>query len=283
MYLFPVLLFTLGLAACVEAQSATGAGLRHYDLAGTPSVRIELPHELAEVSGLAFTEDGRLLAQGDERAVIYQIDLPSGKVAKRFAIGDAGGPLYGDFEDIQVVRDRVFLVTSAGVLIEAREGRDGETVPVVRRTRGLGGACEVEGLSWDQASSSMLLLCKQAQGKHWKDKVVILAVNPSTGEFEPEPRLTVSHADLKRATGVKGFAGSAMVRHPRSGSLILVSGPTHAYAEIDASGQVLGGGKLVAKRHRQPEGLAIAPDLTLLISDEAAGAKATITGYASRR
>jgi uncharacterized protein YjiK len=283
MYLFPVLLLALGLAACAETQSAPGAGLHQYDLDEAPSTRIELPPELAEVSGLAFTEDGRLLAHGDERAVIYQIDFPSGKVVKRFAIGDAGGPLLGDFEDIQVVGDRVFLVTSAGVLLEAREGRDGETVPVARRTRGLGGACEVEGLSWDQASSSMLMLCKQAQGKRWKDHLVILAVNTSTGEFEPEPRVTVSQADLKRATGVKQFAGSAMVRDPRSGSRILVSGPAHAYAEIDAAGKVLAGGQLHSKRHRQPEGLAIAPDHTLLISDEAAGGKATITGYASRR
>jgi hypothetical protein len=283
MYLFPVLLLALGLAACVEAQSAAPGGLRHYDLDSLPSARIELPNELAEISGLAFTPDGRLFAHGDERAVIYQIDFPSGKMVKRFAIGDAGGPLLGDFEDIQVVGDRVFLVTSAGVLVEAREGRDGETVPLVRRTRGLGGACEVEGLSWDEASSSMLLLCKQAQGKRWRDKLVILAVNPATGEFESEPRLTVSHADLKRATGVKGFAGSAMVRYPHSGTWILVSGPGHAYAEIDTAGKVLAGGRLHPKRHRQPEGLAIAPDLTLLISDEAAGAKATITGYASRR
>jgi hypothetical protein len=283
MYLFPVVLLGLGLTACAEAQSVSTAGLRHYDLDGPPSARIELPKELAEISGLAFTEDGRLLAHGDERAVIYQIDFPSGKLVKRFAIGDAGGPLLGDFEDIQVVGDRVFLVTSAGVLVEAREGRDGETVPVVWRSRGLGGACEVEGLSWDEPSSSMLLLCKQAQSKRWKDQLIILAVNPATGKFEPEPRLTVPYADLKRATGVKRFAGSAMVRYPPSGTWILVSGPEHAYAEIDTTGKVLAGGRLHPKRHRQPEGLAIAPDLTLLISDEAAGGKATITGYASRR
>src|SRR5262245_35304104 len=214
MYLFPVVLLTLGLAACAQAQSASAGGLRRYDLDGPPSARIELPRELAESSGLAVTEDGRLLAHGDERAVIYQVDFPGGKVVKRFAIGDAGGPLLGDFEDIQVVGDRVFLVTSAGVLVESKEGRDGETVPVLRRTHGLGGACEVEGLSWDPASSSMLLLCKQAQGKRWKDQLVILAVNPATGEFESEPRLTVSHADLKGATGVKRFAASAMVRYP---------------------------------------------------------------------
>jgi uncharacterized protein YjiK len=283
MYLFPVLLVALGLAGCADAQSVPAAGLREYDLEGAPSARIELPAELAEVSGLAFTGDGRLLAHGDERAVIYQIDVPGGKVVKRFAIGDAAGPLLGDFEDIQVVGDRVFLVTSAGELVEAKEGADGATVPVVRRTRGLRGACEVEGLAWDEASSSMLLLCKETKGRRWKDQLVILALNPATGEFAREPRLTVPQSELQRVTGAKRFAGSAMVRHPRTGNWILVSGPQRAIAEIDSSGKVLAGGLLAAKRHPQPEGLAITPDLTLLISDEAARGTATITGYAGRR
>lgn len=282
MYFFPVLL--LGLAVgCADAQSGSAGGLRQYDLAGAPPGRMELPRELAEVSGLAYTPDGRLLAHGDEQAVIFQVDFDAGKVVKRFAVGDGGGPLLGDFEDIQVVGDRLFLVTSAGQLVEAREGSDGATVPVVRRTRGLGGTCEVEGMSWDEASSSMLLLCKQTKGKRWKDQVVILAVNPETGEFSPEPRLTVSQAQLTRVTGEKRFAGSAIVWHPRTATWILVAGPQRAFAEIDSTGRVLGGGVLPAERHRQPEGLAIAPDLTLLISDEAAGRMATITGYASRR
>lgn len=283
MYLFPALLLGLGLAACADAQSAPSGGLREYDLAGAPAGRIELPAELAEVSGLAYTEDGRLLAHGDEQAVIYQIDYPAGKAVKRFAIGDGGGPLFGDFEDIQVVGERVFLVTSAGEIVEGTEGENGATVPVVRRTNGIGNACEVEGMAWDEASSSLLLLCKQTKGKRWKDQLVILAVNPATGKFEPEPRLTVPQAELVRATGAKRFAGSAMVRHPRTGNWILVAGPQHAFVEIDAAGKVLGGGLLAGERHRQPEGLAIAPDLTLLISDEAAGGRATITGYASRR
>ena len=285
MYLLSALLLALGFSACADAQSAAAGGLRGYDLSEAPSARIELPWELAEVSGIAYTADGRLLAHGDERAVVYQIDFPSGKVVKRFAIGDAGGPLLGDFEDIQVVGDRIFLVTSAGELVEAREGADGATVPVVRRTRGLGGACEVEGLSWDEASSSMLLLCKETMGRRWRDQLVILAVNPGTGGFAPEPRLTVSQAALGRVTGAKRFSGSAMVRHPRTGTWILVSGPQRTFAEIDASGQVLGGGRLDQRRHRQPEGLAIAPDLTLVISDEAGGrgGRAAITGYAPRR
>ena len=283
MYLFPALVLAAGLVACADAQSAPSAGLREYDMAGEPAARVELPAGLAEVSGLAFTGDGRLLAHGDEHALIYEIDWPSGKVVKRFGIGSGGSPLLGDFEDIQVVGDRLFLVTSAGELVEAKEGPDGATVPVVRRSRGVDDACEVEGMSWDEKSSAMLLLCKQTKGKRWKDQLVILAVDPATGEFEREPRLTVSQDELRRVTGAKRFSGSAMTRHPRTGTFILVAGPQRTYAEIDASGKVLGGGQLAESRHAQPEGLAIASDLTLLVSDEAAGGTAAITGYASRR
>jgi uncharacterized protein YjiK len=281
MYSVLVVLLGLGPAGCAAAQSP--GTLSHYDPAGPASHRIALPADLAEISGLAYTPDGRLLAHGDEQAVVYQIDLASGRLVKRFGIGGPSGPLLGDFEDIQVVGDRIFLVTSAGEIVEAREGGDGETKPPLRRGRGLGGACEVEGMTWDEGPQSLLLLCKRAQGKQWKGQVVILAVSPETGEFEPEPRLVIPEAELHRVTGAKSFAGSAITRHPRSGTYLMLAGAQRVYAEIDSTGKVLGGGKLSARRHRQPEGIAIAPDLTLLISDEAAGRTATITGYAYRR
>ena len=281
MYLFLIVLLCFSTAGCATAQSHDG--LSHYDPAGPASHRIPLPAELSEISGLAYTADGRLFAHGDEQAVVYQIDLARGRPVKRFGVGGPGGPLLGDFEDIQVVGDRVFLVTSAGEIIEAREGADGETKPPVRRSRGLGGTCDVEGMTWDEASRSMLLLCKQVKGERWKGQVVILAVSPETGEFEAEPRLVIPEAELQRVTGAKSFAGSAITRHPRTGTYLMLAGPQRAYAEIDSTGKVLGGGKLPAERHRQPEGIAIAPDLTLLISDEAAGQTATITGYAYRR
>jgi uncharacterized protein YjiK len=280
MYSFLVVLLGFGPAGCAPAQSP--GVLSHYDPAGAASLRIALPADLAEISGLAYTPDGRLFAQGDEQAVVYQIDLASGRLVKRFGIGGPGGPLLGDFEDIQVVGDRIFLVTSKGEVLEGREGGDGETRPALRSGRGLGGACETEGMTWDPGSKSLLLLCKQTKRKQSKGQVVILAYSPETGKFEPEPRLVIPEAELQRVTGAKGFAGSAITRHPRSGTYLMLAGPQRLFAEIDSTGKVLGGGKLSAHRHRQPEGIAIAPDLTLLISDEAAGRTATITGYAYR-
>ncbi len=272
-------------AGPARAQSDSGDGgraLDHYELGGVPARRLKLSPELAEISGIAFTQDGHLLAHGDERGTIWQIDPATGEVSKRFGFGSHGHLLHGDFEDIQVVGQRIFLVTSAGKIFEGREAQDGVVIDALPRSAGLGGACEVEGLAFDPSSKSLLLLCKQVQGKRWRGVVVILAVSIDTWRFEPEPRILIRERALEQVTGAKRFHGSAIVQYPRTGTYLLLAGPQHAYAEVSARGEVLGGGRLPPELHRQPEGIAIGPDLTLFISDEAAGKQATLTMYAYR-
>jgi hypothetical protein len=279
-------LFSSVAADLARAQSDSGDGgraLAHYELGGAPARRLKLSSELAEISGLALTQDGRLLAHGDERGTIWQIDPATGEVGKRFGFGSHGHLLHGDFEDIQVVGQRIFLVTSSGKIFEGREAEDGVVIDALPRSAGLGGACEVEGLAFDPSSNSLLLLCKQVWSKRWRGVVVILAVSIETWRFEPEPRILIRERALEQVTGAKRFHGSAIVRHPRTGTYLLLAGPEQAYAEIDTKGLVLGGGRLPAEFHRQSEGIAIGPDLTLFISDEAAGKHATLTAYAYHR
>ena len=261
------------------AAQGTGA-LAHYDLRGAGDSRVELEKGLAELSGLAFTADGRLLGHGDEKAVISEIDPADGAPLERFAFTGPHGVLHGDFEDIQVVGERIFLVTSGGELYEGRERSDGGGVEPVRLSGGLEGVCSVEGMAWDQPSRSLLLLCKQVRSKRWRNDVVILGVSSETGRIDRQPRMIIPEQELARVTGARHFNGTAMARHPVTGTYILIAGPQHAYAEVDARGRVLAGGRLDPQRHRQPESIAIASDRTLLIGDEAAGKTATITRYA---
>jgi uncharacterized protein YjiK len=278
----------IGLAVATAGflLSAGGTGrdsaLSHYALDGKPTSEAHLAKALREISGLAFTPDGRLLAHGDENAVVWQLDLTSGKVIKRFGLGRAGQVLKGDFEDIQVVGDRVFLVTSGGEIVAGKEGANGAVVSTSSAAEGLKGACEVEGLAWDASTRSFLLLCKQILSRRWRHSVVVLAVSSDTWQLESKPRIVIPERDLERATGTKGFHGSAMVRHPKTGTYLLLAGPEQAIAEVDSTGRVLGGAKLDPKRHRQPEGIAVGSDLTLYISDEGAGKDARLTAYAWR-
>jgi uncharacterized protein YjiK len=267
-----------GLPPPTTAQTA--GALSHYRFDAAPSLRFELPKALAEISGMAYTSDGQLLAHGDERSVIWRIDPKGQKVGEEFGFTRRGHLVHGDFEDLQVIGERVFLLASSGELLEGRLASGGQVVEAVKRGAGLGGTCEAEGLAWDEATRSLLVLCKQVQSRRWRHQVVILAISLESWRFEDKPRLAIPMAQLERVTGTKRFSGTALTRHPRSGSFLLLAGPERAYAEVDASGKVLGGGRLDSDRHRQPEGIAVAPDLTLLISDEGAGKKATITGYA---
>lgn len=73
-----------------------------------------LPDALREISGLALTPDGHLLAVADERAVIYELNYVDGKLVRAFAFGEP--PLRGDFEGIAWLNERVYLVTSEGML-----------------------------------------------------------------------------------------------------------------------------------------------------------------------
>jgi uncharacterized protein YjiK len=254
--------------------------LSHYDPAGAPLWRTDLPVALSEISGLAIAEESALYAHGDEQATVYRLDLANRRVTARFGLAGRAGLLHADFEDIQVVGDRVFLVTSEGVIYEAGIGADNRLVEAVRRTPGLGGGCEVEGMAWDPVTRALLLLCKEVKSKKWKDHVV--AVSSESWRVEQAPRLLVPEAQLEAVTGAKRFQGSAIAHHPRTGTWLLLAGPQSAYAEVDARGRVLGGGALDRRRHPQPEGLAVAPDLSLLISDEGAKRAATITAYAYR-
>jgi hypothetical protein len=275
-------LLLLSAVAVRSGAAQAGGALAHYDLAGAAAWQEELPRDLAEISGLAFAPDGRLFTHGDERGIVWRYDLENRRPAGRFGIGDNGRVIYADFEDITLVGERLFLVTAAGAIYEGRIAPDGQIGRAARRTQGPGRACEVEGMTWDPDSKALLLLCKNTHSKLWKDQVVILAVSPDTWRFERRPRILVPQHDLERVTGEKRFSGSGLTRHPRTGTFLMIAGPQRAFAEIGKRGQVLGGGRLDKDRHRQPEGIAVAPDLTLLISDEAAKGPAAITAYAYR-
>jgi hypothetical protein len=282
------------LALAIAPLPVTGPTLAHYRFDEPPVWRVELPRELAEISGLAFSPDGRLFAHGDERGIIWQLDPRTGTILKRFGLVSGPGiPPYmgkrpkpgivtGDFEDIQIVDERFFLLSSNGVLVEFREGQDGERVPFRAFDTGLAHACELEGLTHDASSHSLLLLCKHPYRAAWHRQVVVLAWSLDTGRLDPAPRLLLSEHRIARLTGADAFHGSAMAMVPESGSIVLVAGPQRRIIEISPAGELLAGRTLRPKLHRQPEGLAFAPDRTLLISDEAAGGRATLTAYAYR-
>jgi hypothetical protein len=272
------------------APAAPAAGNAHYDLASPPSSQVRLPAELREISGLAVSADGRVFAHGDEEGTVYQLDPHSGRVTKRFALAASGsdpdlgkksrgGRVAGDFEDIAIVGDRFFLVSSNGVLLEFAEGQDGGSVPYRAYPTGLEQVCEVEGLAHDPSTESLLLLCKTMREKLERQQVAVYSWSLADRAREETPRLAVPWSALARVTGANGFNGSALALAPGGRSLLMVAGPQQLFAEVGSDGAPLLGGSMDKGTHPQPESLAFLPDGSLLVASEGGKGEAVLARY----
>lgn len=233
----------------------------------------DLPGRLDEVSGLAFTPDGRLFAHDDERGRVHEIDPASGEVGKRFDLGE--DLVRADFEGVAVIGERFFLVTSTAWLYEFREGADRENVAYRLTDSGLGDRCEVEGLDHDPGFDALLVACKTTLPDRGLVVVHRLPIQPDVSGL---PDLTVRRSELEAVGVDPTFAPSGVAVTP-VGTVLLLSGRDDAIVEVDQGGRVVAAVELRGGRHPQSEGIAIAPDGGMYISDERNGKEPRLTRY----
>lgn len=241
---------------------------------------MELSDNLLEVSGIAFDGEGRLFAHGDEKGVIYELDTASGRITREFTLGKAG--VKEDFEDIAIVGDRFYMTTSNGVIYEFSSGEDGRNVDFLTHTTGLTAGNDVEGLCHDPATNALLLACKADPGVPGRVRSVY-SFSLAEKRLASVPRWILTIDDLTRGIDRRDFRPSAITRDPATGHFLLMTSADNAIAELDSTGTVLGAIRIRRGEHQQPEGLAISPDGTLYISDEAAEGVATVSAYQKRK
>ena len=264
-----------GVAVAQEGAAAEPSFLERYDFENRLR-RSDLPGRLDEISGLAFTPDGRLFAHDDERGRVHQIDPLSGEVGMRFDLGV--DLVRDDFEGIAIVGERFFLISSTGRLYEFREGADRENVPFRVTDTGVGRGCEIEGLDHDPVADALLIPCKITMPDRGDIVVHRLPMSP---DAESVPPVLISKASLTAWGLEPEFDPSAIAVTPE-GTWLLLSGRHDAILEVDRSGAVIGAVELRKGRHPQSEGIAIGPDGTLYISDEKNGKEARLTAYGPR-
>jgi uncharacterized protein YjiK len=249
-------------------------------LAAKPRLRWALPPDLQEISGLVLTDDGRLLVHDDGRARIVELDYRTGREVKAFELGR---PVRrGDFEGIAVAGPRLFLVTSDGVLYETREGKDRDAVPYTRTPTGAGRLCEVEGLAYEPGSQALLLLCKTARVRDLRHAITILRWSIDGHRWLDPDRITIPLDKPFRDTYGAEFRGSDLARDPVTGRYLAIAGINRMAMELTAEGRIVGAGFL-GKHHPQAEGVAVARDGTILVSDEGRQGPAHLAVYACAR
>jgi uncharacterized protein YjiK len=245
-------------------------------LAGAPLARWILPAPLREISGLALTKDGRLLAQGDELGEIWEIDYRRGILARHFFLGDKA--LKGDFEGITVANDVLFLLASTGKVYQLREGANDARVNYSVVDAGLKQDCEFEGIAYDATINSLLLACKHIHDKAVHDAIVIYRWSLARDSTAGMSKLTVPLGDVLRENGWKNLHPSDITIDPLTGNYVLISSLERALIEITPAGVVVFA-RTLPEGHAQPEGVAITKDSILIVSDEAKQGPAVITLY----
>lgn len=280
-------------AACRQAPEAKAAQLRAVEATrkqelarriamadanptkASPLAMWIMPPELREISGLALTANGRVLAHGDEVGIVYEIDPKTGIILKRFTL--EGGP-HGDFEGIATAGPDIYLLESNGKLFKFKEGADGKQVPYSKYDTRLGKECEFEGVAFEPDSSWLLLPCKNARTKSLSDQLVIyrlpLPITDSSRLF----MLTIPMAEVIGSNPWKKFQPTDIAIDPTTGNYVLVASQEKALAVITPGGEVVRSEPLPA-HHNQAEGVAVTRDSILIVSDEASHKPAAITLY----
>jgi len=221
---------------------------------------------LLEISGIALTSDGRLLAHADEGARIFEIDYRGGRMVRTFDLGKE--PVIGDFEGITAVNDTLYLLTSTGMLYQFQAGKDGSRVQYTKHDTGLKAECEFEGVAYDPSIRSLLLACKNVYTKGpIQDSLVIHRWKLSGASDTVRSHLSVALAPIIGPNDWKNLHPSDITVDPTSGNYVLVAADESALIEITPAGELISARPL-GPGLAHAEGVAVTKDNILIISTE---------------
>lgn len=243
-----------------------------------PTTSKKLPENLKEISGLSLDREGNLYAVQDENGIIFKITDEN--------IEETPFRKDGDYEGIEVVENHVYVVKSSGTVYKI--SKLGEAEQTREDFNGfLDDENDVEGLGYDKASHSLLLVCK-GPGATEDGKRHIYKFNLNNNELEEKPYFSINIStvinEVKRhATEMnneafqkliekKGdeitFAPSAVAVHPISQNVYFTSSKGKMLLVTNNKGELIHLEKLDKSIHQQPEGLTFDREGNLYISNE---------------
>lgn len=225
-----------------------------YNLSA-PAARFGLPLFLKEISGITVLDDATLGAIEDETGTLYRIDMNSGEASKAFVFGPNG-----DYEDIERVGERLFVLRSDAVVYELVGWRTGRA-----EAHDLFGdfaerQCDTESLATD--GQQLVVVCKKPTAGGGNNAYAIDLAEARFGE-SPLFEVTTGEGFLKG-----GLRPSAMAWHPILERWVLISAKLDALVVLSTRGAIEQVWGIESLELEQPEGIAFLPNGDMWLATE---------------
>lgn len=237
--------------------------IKHYDL--EKAEKFYMPESLLEISGITFYDN--------DADSVYAIQDEQGRVF-RLALGEkkqynAKFGKQGDYEDLAITRENVFILKSNGTLFSfGFDHITEEEVDSVTEWKAVVPKGEYEAMSVDQ-SGNLVVICKKCAGE--KNKEFVSGYIIEAGDsLQAGGSFNIDVAQIKAISGKvkRGFRPSGLARNPVTGEWFIISSINKLLVVTDQNWKVKEACQLDGNMFNQPEGIAFDKQGNLYISNE---------------
>jgi len=232
-----------------------------------PNKVYDLPEVLKEVLGIALYDEQTIFCVQDELGIVFKYNLQNEEIEGIHRFTDKG-----DFEDLAIVGDFVYILRSDGTLFYFNHKQyNGKVEQVMVPSN----CMNIEGLFYDQQSKTILMACKDEPVNAKGNKRLIY--NFSLGEkIKSEIAITINLNEIndfieKKYVGLTRnkvfFNPSAIATHPITGEQYVLSADNRMLA-IYHDSQLKDIYPLPSEIFYKPEGIDFTASGDLLISSE---------------
>lgn len=245
-------------------EAAKEQTIKNYNL-GKPE-KFFMPESLLEISGITFYKG--------KKDTIYAIQDEQGRLF-RLAWGEkkqynAKFGKQGDYEDLAIINDRVWILKSNGSLFSFPfADAIYEEVDSVIEWKDVVPKDEYEGIYGDEATDNLYILCKNCDSDDAKNFITGYIIHAGdsvyqTGSFK------IDVNDIKSFTGKvkRGFRPAALAKNPVTSDWYMISSVNKLLVVADNNWKIKEVAQLNGNIFNQPEGLAFDADGDLYVSNE---------------
>ncbi|WP_229208954.1 SdiA-regulated domain-containing protein [Dyadobacter luticola] len=237
---------------------------QEYDL--EKPEKFNMPESLFEISGITFNQgkNDTVYAIEDEDGKLFRL---AWHVIKQYHTKFSKK---GDYEDLCIVRDKVYVLKSNGVIftfpLSEAVFEEAENVIELKKWLPKG---EYEGMYGEEATGDLYVLCKNCPSDDSKKSVTGYVLNPSD-TTKAVSTFAIDVDEIKAITGKvsRGFRPSGIAKNPLTGEWYMISAVNKLLIVTDKNWKVKSAFTLNGNLFIQPEGIAFDKEGSLYISSE---------------